>query len=241
MRVEIRKRRLRLVLFSIWTLLVLAGFSAEAWKYILHRGKNEWVYLLGLSYEQNLPTWYSSSLLLLCSVSLWLISTASNQETQRFKWHWRLLAVLFAYISLDETATLHEDLSAYFDFSGVLYFGWVIPASIFVFLLGIVYLPFLVKLPRRASRQFIVAGALYVGGALGVEFALGYWTDLHGSKNLGYGLIDLVEESLEILGLTVFLLALIDYLRAPNGIVELNVPESTNMPNAKEEAETGER
>jgi len=226
MRIELSFRRLQAVLVVIWVCLVVAGFSVEAWKYILYQDRNEWVYLLGLSYEQNLPTWYSSSLLLLCSVLLWLIATAKKRDTGTFKWHWRLLAVMFAYISLDETATLHEDLSDYFDFSGVLYFGWVIPASITVLLLGIFYLPFLLKLPRQTARRFVIAGAFYVGGALGVEFALGYWTDLHGSKNLGYGLIDLVEESMEILGVTLFLLALIDYLRTPQRTIEIDVGDS---------------
>lgn len=234
MQIEISQRRLRYFLFSFWGFLAAAGFSVEAWKYILHRERNEWVYLLGLSYEQNLPTWYSSSLLMICAVLLWLVATAHHREKGPFTWHWRILALLFAYISLDETATIHENLSELFDFGGALFFGWVIPASIAVVLLGIFYLPFLLKLPRRAARQFIVAGAFYVGGALGVEFALGYWTDLHGNKNLGYGLIDLVEESMEILGVTLFLLALIDYLTQPNHTIEVHASSSAPATSADE-------
>ncbi len=213
MQVCFSRRRLRQRLLLVWLLLTLAGLAVELAKSASGRTlKHELIYFLGLSYEQNLPTWYSSSLLLLCAVSLTLIATAKFAAGLPYRWHWAVLAALFAYVSLDEAVTLHESLSKYFDYGGVLYFGWVIPASIAVLILGLAYLKFLFHLPVRTRNQFIIAGTLYVGGALGVEFLLGYWTDLAGDRNLVYGLIDLIEESLEILGMTLFLCALLEYL-----------------------------
>jgi hypothetical protein len=40
-----------------------------------------------------------------------------------------------------------------------------------------------------------------------VELALGYWTDLYGSSNHGYALIDWVEETMEMIGAGLFLAA----------------------------------
>ena len=54
-----------------------------------------------------------------------------------------------------------------------------------------------------------------------MELPLGWWTDHYGRQNLGYGLIDLVEESMEILGVTIFLLALVSYLSQPAGKAEI--------------------
>ena len=51
-----------------------------------------------------------------------------------------------------------------------------------------------------------------VSGALLMELPLGYWTDLEGTDNLTYGMIDLVEESLEIVGVSLFLYTLLDHL-----------------------------
>ncbi len=209
---EFSLSRIRILLFSILACLITAGLFVEIWKYVLYLDRSHWwIEFLGLSYEQNLPTWYSSSLLLLCAIQLTLISHAASQQQAPLRWRWWILSGVFYYISLDEAVTIHEHLSHFFDLGGVLYFGWVIPAAIAVAVFGIFYLPFLGHLPKRTRWQFVLAGVTYVGGALGVELVLGYWTDLYGSKNLGYGLIDIVEESLEILGMTLFFLALLEY------------------------------
>jgi hypothetical protein len=67
---------------------------------------------------------------------------------------------------------------------------------------------------RSPRRQFLIAGAIYVGGALGMELPLGWWTERAGSDNLVYALIDGVEETMELSGTTLFLLALVEYLGA---------------------------
>ena len=41
--------------------------------------------------------------------------------------------------------------------------------------------------------------------------ALTWWKDNYGSDSLGYGLIDFIEETMEILGMTLFLCALLEY------------------------------
>jgi hypothetical protein len=66
----------------------------------------------------------------------------------------------------------------------------------------------------------VIAGAIFVGGALGVEMILGYWTDLHGEENLTYGMIDWVEESLEMCGMSLFAWSAGSFLLAPaEGVV----------------------
>ena len=75
MEICLSTKRLFRVLMAIWSCLVVAGFCVEAWKYVLYLDDSlDWLYFFGLSYEQNLPTWYSSSLLLLCAVQLFLIA-----------------------------------------------------------------------------------------------------------------------------------------------------------------------
>ena len=224
MRVIVSSNRFKNWLLRAWVLLTVAGFLVEVFKHLLVAlDLGRIVKFLGLSYEQNLPTWYSSSLLLLSAFHLGLIALATRQAGGRFVFHWWLLAAAFLYISLDETAEIHENASHWFNFGGFLYFGWVIPASIIVAVFGLSYVAFLFHLPGRTRNQFIVSGAIYVGGALGVEFLLGYWTDLEGSHNLVYGLIDLVEESMEILGVTLFLCSLIEYLARPSGRIAIRV------------------
>ncbi len=83
------------------------------------------------------------------------------------------------------------------------------------------YWLFLAHLPRNTRIRFIQVGAVFVGGALGVELVLGYWTDLHDSSNLGYGIIDWVEESMELTGAGLFLSALVAVLANETGQLRL--------------------
>src|SRR5690606_35164649 len=107
----------------------------------------------------------------------------------------------------------HEHLGWLVHGEGVFYYGWVIPAGVLTALIGLAFLPFLRALPQRTRRRFVLAGLVYVGGALVMEAPLGLWAERHGADNLGYGLIDLVEESLELVGLNLFVLALLDERR----------------------------
>ncbi len=165
---------------------------------------------LSLSYEGNLPTWYAASLLLLCAVMLGVVASEipSGGSGRR---HWWALAILFGFMSLDEAAEMHEHLGGLIGTGGVLYFDWVIPAAVVVALVGLAYLPFLRQLPPRTRNRFVLAGAIYVGGALLMELPLGWWTERHGAENLGYALIDWVEEVLELAGVSGFLAAILDH------------------------------
>ena len=60
---------------------------------------------------------------------------------------------------------------------------------------------------------FLLAGGLYIGGALGMEMIGGYYTDFYGKNNLTYALITCLEEVLEMTGIVVFIHGLLDYMR----------------------------
>ncbi|NNM29596.1 MAG: hypothetical protein HKO57_08740, partial [Akkermansiaceae bacterium] len=173
---------------------------------------NYFTVFFSLSYEENLPTWYSSSILLICAGLLAAIAIVLRRKEGTVKRHWWILCALFVYVSLDETATIHEHLSGIFHTGGVLYYDWVIPAGIFVLVMGLYFLPFVLSLPPRTRNKFIVAGSIYVGGALLMELPLGWWADNHDTDNLTYALIDILEEGMEILGLSLFLVALAEFL-----------------------------
>lgn len=191
-----RKVRRRL----LWAVAAvsLLGLVAEAWATQSHDAVIEALLpKLSLSYEANLPTWFSSSLLLACAVAAWVIPGR----------HWKFIAGLAAYMSLDEAAELHENLGGHF--SSVIYFDWVIPAAVIVGALVIAFIPFIRALHPRTRMRLITAGAIYVGGALAMELPLGWWTAHHGMDTFGYALIDWVEETMEMIGSTLAFAALL--------------------------------
>lgn len=223
MHIELSLHTFRRALFVATGGIAAAGLTAEICDHLLA----PWwapvlVPLLSLSYEHNLPTWYAVILHAACA-GLLLVHGLSlrGQPATRGAGpaRWLILSGLFAFISLDELVQIHEAASDWFDTSGVLYFGWVIPAGALVAALGLWYLPFLRALPGRTRRRFIVAGATFVSGALLMELPLGYWTELAGADNLVYAGIDWVEETLELVGVSLFLLALLDIPgRAPDRV-----------------------
>jgi hypothetical protein len=176
------------------------------------RGHETLVAFFSLSFEHNLPTWYSSALLLACAIALG--SVAIRTSTRRAQW-WALAGV-FAYLSLDESVEIHEHLGGLLRLHGPLYYSWIVPAAAFVVAFVAVFARFLASLPRATRVRFIAAGIVYVGGALVMELPLGWWAERHGDENLGYALIDWVEEMLELTGASMFLLAVLRH--SPDGV-----------------------
>jgi hypothetical protein len=172
-----------------------------------------------LSHEANLPTWYSSCLLFSCALVLSAI-VRHAPKSLLYRRRWAILALGFFYMSLDESVEIHEHLGGLFGTGGVLYFDWVIPASLVVLVVGIAYWPFLRALSLRRRRQFIMAGVLYVGGAVLMELPLGWWTAQAGTENFVYALIDWVEETLEIIGASYFLVSLLEHWHAQRAQAE---------------------
>ncbi len=218
---------LRQGLFSILVFLVYGGLCAEFCDDVLNLSDPYGLQaFFSLSEEGNLPTWFVSCLLSACAWLLVIIAVAKQQHRAPYWRHWWGLAGAFFYISLDEFVQIHEAMNAWFDWGGILYFGWVMPAGIAVIIFALAYARFLTHLPRPVRDRFLVAGAIYVAGALGMELPLGYWTDLSGNRNFTYALIDFVEESLEMLGVTLFFLALVAYVSAPTGTVQIALQDS---------------
>jgi len=160
---------------------------------------------LSLSYEANVPTWFSSSLLLAGAVAAGAVAL----HAASWRKHWWFITALATYMSLDEAAELHEHLGGHIEAGGVLYFDWVIPAAAIVALLVLVFVPFIRALAPRTRTRLVIAGCVYVAGALVMELPLGAWTEARGMESLGYALIDWVEETMEMAGAVLAFAALL--------------------------------
>ena len=89
--------------------------------------------------------------------------------------------------------------------------------------IGAALVPFLLQLPRRTARLFMAAGGIYLSGAVGLEI-LGNSMSLQSLKNtLGYSMQTLAEEGLEMLGVVLFLYALLDYMRGDGEVVNASL------------------
>lgn len=186
-----------------------------------------------LDNELSVPTWYSSAVLLVCAILLLVIFAAKKHAGDRYARHWLALSILFALISVDETAAIREQamvpLRAYLKTGGIFYYAWVIPATVFVLLIGLVFARFLRALPAPTRRLFLLAGAVYVGGALGMEMVGGYYLSFPQRLGGVYRVITIVEEVMEMTGQVIFVYALLSYLSAQFGEVRIRFVKNGNQ------------
>ncbi|AEQ52472.1 hypothetical protein [Pelagibacterium halotolerans] len=180
---------------------------------------------IALDAELSLPAFYSAVLILAIGAALMVIGRVVRQTGGVDARRWMVLGVIFCLMAVDEAASFHESLMMplrnAFDLTGIFYYSWVIPGAIAVALIGAYYLPFLLRLPRRTALLFAIAGGAYVGGALGMELVGGAIENASSKATVAYSISILIEEGLEIVGLTLFFYALTDHVARVWGSVGL--------------------
>jgi len=200
-------------------LLVLASIGGQLTKYLL--GHDRVYGLVSLFYvdaEQNIPTLFSVLLLFCAALLLTVITVLKKKQKDPDVSRWAILAFGFLLMAVDEALSIHEKLVTPVRELlgdgplGIFYFAWVIPGIAVVLVLTLFLLRFLLRLPAKTRFTFIVAGTLFIGGALGLELVGGRYAELHGQENMTYSMIVTVEESLEMAGVIVFIYALVKYI-----------------------------
>lgn len=209
-------------------LLVAANIAVEVVKY---RAGRPYLYglvpMFYLDAEHNLPTMFSVVLLLGAAVLLAWVAMLKTREQDPYASRWKLLAAGFAFMALDEGAQIHElfampvrQLLGGHDL-GIWNFSWVIPFGLLVLVLAVYFAKFVLSLPRRTAFLFVLAGILYVGGAIGFEMIGAGYEGKHGHENAIYVLLATVEETLEMAGVILFIHALLQYLRRHHPLTQV--------------------
>jgi uncharacterized membrane protein YhaH (DUF805 family) len=207
------------VALGVVSLAVCAGsFLGQYSKLVLgHDTVFGLVELLHVDSEGNLPAWLSSAMLLGVATLAGLTAAAARRRGDRLARYWWALACLFVFLSLDEVSEVHEQLihpvRYALDLSGVFYWSWVIVGLALVPVFGLAFIPFMRALPRRTTVLLLLAGGVYLAGALGLEMASGYYYSRVWERDIGYQLITTVEELLEMEGTVLFLYAVLDHMR----------------------------
>lgn len=176
--------------------------SAAAWLAVMK--------LFDVNGEANVPTWFTSSLLLAGALATVLLAVLVRRSGGRDGRRWFALAGLLALLSLDEAAALHERLGG----PGAtllagtggdrLHFAWVVPGAVLAVVVGAFFLGFLARLPRRVRAHLLGAGVTFLTGSIVLETASGAVLDAQGDR-AGYLLVTAAEEGLEMAAAVWFL------------------------------------
>ena len=165
--------------------------------------------------ERNVPAWFSTVQLFLASMLAFMIYLDRRLDGTRNVAHWAGLGFIMLYMSLDEAISLHErttePIRESLGLGGYLYFSWVILGAFAVAAVALIYVSFLKSLPKRTAVLIILAGTVFVAGALGLELVGGAIHDKGGRDGLTYNVVAATEELLEMVGIATFIFALSDY------------------------------
>lgn len=212
-------RRLYYVVFGLLAahlILAVTHFELVKLPWLLRQ-------LFDLDEENNLPSWYSGITLFITAIFLWLCSREKRAIDDVWGRQWKILAAGFFFLSLDEIAGLHET------FNSLVAINWAIPGAVLTIFLGFLFLPFLLHLEKRTARMFAVAGFLYFGGAIGVELLASSMR----LDTLQYYMMTFWEEGMEMIGVLVFLSALLSYMSGQHKNqlkIETDISESSTDP-----------
>ncbi len=235
-RIILSPARIAKFLAAIAIFLVLASTAGQIARYLLgYPSVFGFVRFFYLNSERNISTAFAVTLLLLASLLLAVVTLLERGRGSKYVWHWAVLSFGFLFMAGDEGIGLHERLNRpvfrLFEIlgitlTGVLAFTWIIPAALLVTILGVVYTKFLRALPADSRNTFLLAGALYLGGAIGMEMLAAPIAEVDGAENVRFAILATIEETLEMCGVILFVWGLLRYLENQYGEFAVVVGEA---------------
>ena len=205
-----------LVVFSglLYVLVVRTGMEQSSWVTLWR--------MFDVSSEVNVPTWFSSGLWLLLAVAAVVVSAHAPRPGS-----WRLLAVIAAYASVDEAASIHEKsyrlgslLTPYLPVD-IFSYRWVIFGVVAALVVVLLLAPLMWTLPWRIMAGYVVAGTTFLLGAVVLETVGGFVERHFGQVTWHLMLLIQVEELLEMLGVALAVactVSMIRFSRTEDGI-----------------------
>lgn len=222
----------------VWVLLALAALVGVVLLYGLESSEGIATFL-SLGTEEGAGTWVAGMVHMLCALLAAGGALVARSGGSRWQRHWWLLAGTFVVLSFDEVAAVHDRLtselsSAAGGTSGLLTYVWVVPALALGFVFLLVQVPFLRHL-GRTGRNLVVAGAIFVAGAAGMEMVEGLVATADQEDSATYALLVTAEELLELGGAMLAAVVLAGHLVRALGEPQVTVrPRSS--PRAPEDA-----
>lgn len=234
MEIELAVRHRRVVTVLFWVVAAFAAINLglHAWHAFGLYGYTPVTFLLpvfDLDAERNLPTLVEVGLLL-CSAQLLLLLALRSQEAgDGTASGWWVLAAGFLLLAVDEAWSFHERLVEPMNgllgssLPRVLAYSWVVPGMAGVAAVAVVLARFLWRLPRRLALRLVGAGAVFIGGCIGMEMVGIAYLSRPRPSMMVYAVIATMEESLEMSGVVLLIRALLAELAGGGAILRVSL------------------
>jgi hypothetical protein len=175
----INRRKLSIVLVAVFVVLFVAHVVVVLLRYKFmpeNHLAERWDQFFDMNREANFPTYFNTILLFMVAQTFFLMGKSSKNKVDfYYRTYWYFLSVIFIFLSIDEFVGIHEWFVGWMPHvfgmggTGIFKFAWIIPYGIFVIALGFYSIKFLMSLKKEYRVKYLIAGALYISGALVIE------------------------------------------------------------------------
>jgi len=216
-------------LYKIVAIVILIGLLTSFAKNIFNLpGNSAIVRFFNLNGEANIPSLYSASAIWFCSALIWFIYKEEKKLQNKGAAFWKWLCFVFIFLGFDELLAIHEKTKSIAIFFSnyiqlpKMYLYWTILYGILLLFFAIYFFRFYFSLKKITRIRFTIAGIVFVGGAVGMEILGGlyekrilggglYDTQV-GFEAFGMGIIIAIEEGMEMVGIVLFIRALLYHI-----------------------------
>ena len=194
--------------------------------------------LVNLDGEGNLPAWYSSMQLFLVASMLAIFLSRKFNKNNMESWAMLILCLIFAILSLDEIASIHEWLGHKSDvlLPGASRKGTLFSTTgIWMFLIGIPFSILLISLISCIKKylknrshirtKFIIGLIIFIGSATGIEIISNFVSETGITRIIQTS----CEELGEMVGVTFILWATYELLVSYNISLDFSTNNSTRQ------------
>jgi hypothetical protein len=221
--VKLNSKKIFIILASISLIFTIINLGLI----MFYPGFSAWtsgtpVALFNMDSEVSIPTWYAQTLLFVASCLFFVIALSAKHSTR----YWYALSAIFIFVSIDEGASVHELLmdpvrNILNITSGPLYYSWfIVYLGLFLILVAL-FFRFFLTLPLRLKKLMVLSALIFLSGAVGLEIVGGMIASSPNMSNSLYAIVTTIEETLELLGASVLVYALLDYLKSFKSRFEL--------------------
>ena len=132
--------------------------------------------LFDVDVETNIPTFFNVMLFILGAIGFYAVGRV--KETNKRGWF--IMTVVFLFLALDEASKIHEKLMLVtlrfmndgdlaLGENGWLFYAWIIPYGLAALALVAGLLPWFLRMDRKTMVGLVIAGGVYVFGAIFLE------------------------------------------------------------------------